>query len=189
MYHTELLSVDLSLRTCRPDPCCSLVAQISQDAKSDRIAHTEFLEVTFQLSLIFRARLATRDGLVHRRGSTDEDLDVLILRLWQYGLQQLFRDVSCLHRPILLRWLVENVEGSKPLRVRVFEVLEFALQEDVFFFDVSENESDFGLVLGVLENCSDDLVHGSDAGAASNHSDVVMLVGGPGVLRDRTLEI
>lgn len=50
------------------------------------------------------------------------------------------------------------------------------LQENVFFFDVSEDEGDFRLIVGILEDRSYELVHGGYACAPSNKGDVGVLV-------------
>ena len=55
--------------------------------------------------------------------------------------------------------LIEEVEGAEALRVGVFEVFEFAFQEDVVFGDVAEDEGDFCFVGGVFENSARELVH------------------------------
>ena len=55
--------------------------------------------------------------------------------------------------------LVEEVEGAEALRVGVFEVFEFAFEQDVFFGDVAEDEGDFCFVGGVFENGACELVH------------------------------
>ena len=55
--------------------------------------------------------------------------------------------------------LIEEVESAETLRVGVFEVFEFAFQEDVFFGDVAEDEGDFCFVVGVFENGARELVH------------------------------
>lgn len=55
--------------------------------------------------------------------------------------------------------LVEEVEGAEALRVGVFEVFEFAFEEDVVFGDVAEDEGDFCFVLGVFEDGARELVH------------------------------
>ena len=55
--------------------------------------------------------------------------------------------------------LVEEIEGAEALRVGVFEVFEFAFEEDVVFTDVAEDEGDFCFVGGVFENGAGELVH------------------------------
>lgn len=68
-------------------------------------------------------------------------------------------------------------------------MMELLLQEDVFLADVSVDEGDLGLVVGVLEDGADQLVHGGDTGTTSNESNVGVLVGFPGVLGERSLEV
>ena len=55
--------------------------------------------------------------------------------------------------------LVEDVEGAEAVRVGVFEVLEFRLQEDVGFREVAEDEGHSGLVGGIFEDGAGELVH------------------------------
>lgn len=55
--------------------------------------------------------------------------------------------------------MVEDVEGAEAVRVRVFEVLELVLQEDVGLGEVAEDEGDFCFVGGVFEDGADELVH------------------------------
>ena len=55
--------------------------------------------------------------------------------------------------------LVEEIEGAEALRVGVFEVFEFALEEDVVFGDVAEDEGNFCFVGGVFEDRARELVH------------------------------
>ena len=55
--------------------------------------------------------------------------------------------------------LVEDVEGAEAVRVGVFEVLEFGLQENVGFREVAEDEGHLGLVGGIFEDGAGELVH------------------------------
>ena len=89
----------------------------------------------------------------------------------------------------LLRRVIQHVEGPKPLRVLVLEVLPLALQEDVFLREVAEHERYFGLVVGVLEDRPRELVHGCYAGAAGDEGDVLVLVGRPRVFGDGPFEV
>lgn len=149
---------------------------------------TEFLEVTGNLALVGWTLLGTGDGLVHARGTADEKLDVGLLGVGEDSLEELLADEALGARPV--RWgLVEEVEGAETLGVLLLEVLELALQEDVFLADVAENKRDLGLVVRVLEDGAAELVHGGDASTASNEGNLVVLVGGPGVLGDGALEV
>lgn len=62
------------------------------------------------------------------------------------------------------------------------------LQENVLLGNVSENKGDLGLILGVVEDSTDQLVHGGDSSSSSNAGDVLVLVGGPLVLHEGSLE-
>ena len=55
--------------------------------------------------------------------------------------------------------MVEDVEGAEAVREGVFEVLEFALEEDVGFGEVAEDEGHFCFVGGVFEDGAGELVH------------------------------
>ena len=108
--------------------------------------------------------------------STDEDLDVIFLRLWQDCLQEVLGDESFTLRPSFGR-LVQSVESAEALGVSVLELVQFLLQQDVILTDVSKHQCNLRLIIGVLEQLSNDLVHGCDASATTDHCDVVVLVG------------
>jgi hypothetical protein len=137
--------------------------------------------------LVLGADLGTRDSLVHGRRATDKELDVFLLRLGEDSLQESLVDEARATLPVL-RGLVEDVEGTEALGVGVLEILQLLLQENILLGDVTEDQSDLSLVLGVLEDLTGELVHGGDTGATGDQGDVVMLVGFPGVLDKRTLE-
>lgn len=59
--------------------------------------------------------------------------------------------------------LVDGVESAEALRVGVFELVQLLLEQNVFFAHVSEDEGHFGLVGGVLEYGTEELVHPSKA--------------------------
>lgn len=146
----------------------------------------ELLQDTLELTLVLGADLGTGDGLVHGRRTTDEELDVVFLGLGEDSLQQLLGDVALAASPFL-GGLVQDVEGLEALGVGVLKLLELLLEEDVLLRDVAEHEGHLRLVLGVLEDMAGKLVHGGDTSATGDQADVVMLVGLPGVLDDRTL--
>jgi len=118
----------------------------------------QILQHARQLPLILRALLHPRNRLIQPGRPTHKHLDILLLRLRQHRLQQLLGDMAAALRPAV-RGLVEQVEGAEALRVGVFEVFEFALQQDVFFGQVAEDEGDFCFVGGVLEDGARELVH------------------------------
>lgn len=148
----------------------------------------EVLESTGQLTLVLGADLVSRDGL-HQTGRTaDEKLDVLVLGLRKNSLEEVLGDVSLVADP-LLGGVVEDVESAETLGVGVLEVLELLLEEDVLLGNVAEDECDLGLVVGVVEDGTGELVHGGDSGTAGNEGDVIVLVLLPGVLGERSLDV
>lgn len=147
----------------------------------------QLLQDTRQLTLVLRADLVTANSIVEARRSADEDLLVLLLGLRKDGLQEFLGDVALAAGPLLGR-LVEEVESLEALGVGVLEILELLLQEDVILADVTVDKSNLGLVLGVLEDLADELVHGSDTGTTGNQGNVLMLVGLPLVFGERALE-
>jgi len=151
------------------------------------LAVAKLLQDTSELALVLGADLAARDGLVQARWATDEELDVLLLGLGQNGLQQLLGDEALTTGPIL-GGLVEDVEGAEPAGVGVLQLLELLLQQNILLLDITEDHGDLGVVIGILENLASQLVHRGDTSTTSNQSDVVVLVGLPGVLDDGALE-
>lgn len=152
------------------------------------LAVSQLLEDARQLALVLGAGLSSANGLVHARRTADEDLDVLLLGLWENGLEELLGDVALSASPLLGR-VVQDVERTEPLRVRVLDFLEFLLQKDVLLGNITKDQRHLGLVVGVLEDGTDQLVHGRDARATGDQGNVLVLVGLPGVLGDRALEI
>ena len=145
-------------------------------------------EQTSKITLVLGALLGASDGLVHARGAADEDLDVLLARIRQDGLEKLLGDNTLGTGPVL--WgVVEGVEGAHTVGELVLKVLPFALEKDVLLGNIAEDESNLCVVVGVLEDGAGELVHGGDAGAASNQSNVVVLVLLPGVLGDGALHV
>jgi hypothetical protein len=145
-------------------------------------------EQTGKVALVLGALLGASDGLVHTRGTADEDLDVLLAGVGQDGLEELLGDNTLGTGPVL--WgVVEGVEGAHTVGELVLEVFPLALEEDVLLGDVTEDEGDLCVVVGVLEDGAGELVHGGDAGTTSDQGDVVVLVGLPGVLGDGTLHV
>lgn len=149
---------------------------------------SKLLEVTGQLSLVPGADLVSANSLVQARRTTDEDLDILLLRLRKDGLQQLLGDVTLTTSPS--RWgLVEEVEGLEALRVGVLNLIPLLLQKDVLLSDIAEHQGNLGLVLGVLEDVTGELVGGGDTSTSCDQDNVLVLVGLPGVLGKRTFEV
>lgn len=89
----------------------------------------------------------------------------------------------------LLGRVVEDVESAEALGIVVLNGGELVLEENVLLADVAEDERNLGLVIGVVEDGADELVHGSDTGAAGNEGDVLVLVSLPGVLGKRALDV
>ena len=152
------------------------------------LAVSKLSQVTAQLALVGRAVLVARDGLVETRRAADEDLEVLLVGRRDDSLEELLGDEALALRPVL-RGLVEDVESAETVGELVLELLEFGLEQDIIGGDVTEDKRDLGLVLGVLEDGAGELVHGGDSGATSDQSDVVVLVGLPRVLGDRSLHL
>lgn len=152
------------------------------------IGVAKLLQKSGNIALLLGANLRTRNGLHQSRRTADEKLDVFALGLGEDLLQQLLCDEATAADPVL-GGLVQDVECAEALGVCVLELVKLALEQDVLLGDVSEDEGDLGLVVGVLEDCADELVHRGDAGAAGNESDVVVLVLGPGVLGKRALDV
>lgn len=148
---------------------------------------TQILQDTSEFTLVLGADLTAGDSLVHGGRATDEELDVFLLGLWQDSLQQLFADVTLATGP-LRRGVVQDVEGTEALGVGVLQILKLLLQEDIFFADIAEDQSDLGLVLGVLEDLTGELVHRGDTSTTGDQADVVVLVCLPRVLDNRSLE-
>lgn len=137
--------------------------------------------------MILGADLGATDGLVQTGRSADEELDVALLGLGENRLQQVLVDVALATGPALGR-VVQNVEGLEALGVSVLQIRELLLQENVVLTDVAKHQSNLGLVVGVLENLTSQLVHGSDTRTTGDQGDVVVLVSLPGVLGKRALE-
>jgi len=151
------------------------------------LAVTQLLQDTSQLTLVLGADLVTADGLVQAGRTADEELDVLLLRLRQNSLQKFLANVALTTGP-LLRRVVQDVEGTEALGVGILQVLKLLLQQDIILVDVAEDKGDLGLVLGVLADVTGELVHGGDTSTTGDKSDVVVLVGLPGVLDNGALE-
>ncbi len=92
----------------------------------------QLLQHPRQLPLVRRTLLRPAHRLIQPRRPTHEDLDILLLRLRQHRLQQVLADVSRAPVPVLAG-RVDRVEGAEALRVGVFEVFEFVLEQDVGF--------------------------------------------------------
>lgn len=148
----------------------------------------QFLQSTAQLTLVLRADLVSAEGSVEARWSANEDLDVFLLGLRKDSLQKVLGDVALSTSPVLGR-VVEEIECLEAPRVGVLQFIEFLLQKDVILRDVTKDKSNLGLVIGVLEDRTDKLVHRSNSSTARDQRDVLMLVGFPGVLGQRTLEL
>lgn len=148
----------------------------------------KILQRARELTLVLGADLGARDGLHQTRGTADKHLDVLLLGLGQHRLEQFLGDVPSVALPVL-GGLVQDVEGTESLGVGILELGKLATEKNVFLGHIAENKSNLGLVVGVVEDGSAELVHRGDASAASNERNVVMLVLGPGVLGQRALEV
>lgn len=167
---------------------------------------------TPQLSLILWTLLHATNRLIHPRRPTHKNLHILHFRFGQDLLEEVIIDVPRSPLGPIIGGLVEHVESAETLGVGVFEVLEFVFEEDVGFGEVAVDEGDFGFVGGVGEDGAAELVHsvffwgvsilvvvergGEGRGgivrgyacAAGDETDVVVLVGRPGVFGDGTFE-
>lgn len=70
------------------------------------------------------------------------------------------------------RGVVKDVEDLELGSMDVVQFLEVVSQENILFIDVGVNEGDGGEVGRVFEYGSDDLDHGCDAGATSDHAEL-----------------
>lgn len=87
------------------------------------------------------------------------------------------------------RGVVENVVDLEAGAVVLGqEAVELLLAEDIFMVDVGVDEREDGAICWVLEGGADDLYHGGDAGASSDHADVGDEVGGISELAPGTLD-
>ena len=113
---------------------------------------------------------------------TDKDLDVSSFR--ESDFEEIFCYVTTSSSPFLGRF-IEDVEYSEPLWEFILQLLEFAFKKDIVFGDlttcqlytgylwgkdIAVDESDFGFVVRVFEDCFDELVHGRDSGPSCNKS-------------------
>lgn len=74
--------------------------------------------------------------------------------------------------PAQRRRVVQNIVNLKLLGVPNNQFIQLRFEQDVFKPDVGVDERDFGLVLWVLHNGTNNLQHGGDASATSDHSEV-----------------
>jgi len=87
------------------------------------------------------------------------------------------------------RRVVQHIERAEAPRVRILQLGQLILQQDVFLADVAKDKRDLGLVVGVVEDGPAELVHGRDARAAGDQRNMLVLVGLPRVLGDGTLYV
>jgi len=76
------------------------------------------------------------------------------------------------------RGVVEHIEDCEPGGVNGSQLIQFSLEQDIFWVDVGVDEANLGLVRRVLEGSTDDLEHGSDSGSPSDHSELTRQVWG-----------
>lgn len=74
--------------------------------------------------------------------------------------------------PALCRRDIQNVVNLKPLGVRIGQFIQLRFEQDVFEPYVGVDERDFGLVLWVLHDGTNNLQHRGNASATSDHSEV-----------------
>jgi hypothetical protein len=73
--------------------------------------------------------------------------------------------------------VLEDVVDGELVGVLGRDAVELVLHEDVLDADVGVDERDLRRVERVLHGCLDDLEHGRDTGAASDHADISREVG------------
>lgn len=151
------------------------------------LGETEVLESTVNLTLVGRRDLATGDGLVERRRTADEDLDVVGVGSGRVALDELLGDETALTLPVG-GGLVEEVVHVKLLGLGLGDGVDLVLEQNVALGGVTVEKVDLGLVLGVLVDGLDELVQRGDTGSGTNQGDLLVEVGLPLVLDDGTLE-
>lgn len=75
------------------------------------------------------------------------------------------------------------------LGIRILQVLQLALQQDIILRDVAKDKSNLGLVIRVVEDLACELEHGSDAGTTSHKGNMGVLVLRQWVLGQWALEV
>lgn len=140
-----------------------------------------------QVALIGRGDFGSADGLVQAWRSTDKDLDVVALGVGDHGLEQLLVDNSRSVFPARGRG-VEGVKGTESIGEVFLELGQLIFHKNILLGQIAKYQGHLCLVFGVLEDGADQLEHGCDTCAAGDQSDVVVLVGRPGVFRDGTFE-
>lgn len=92
-------------------------------------------------------------------------------------------------------WVVENVVDTESI-VFLLQLLELVSEKNIIGVDVGEDEVDLGSVVTtvtgtIADDSFDDLQHGSDTSATSDHTNVTAHVGGVhhGTLRAADLQI
>jgi len=68
--------------------------------------------------------------------------------------------------------VVEHIEDREPGGVSRSQLIQFSFEQDILRVYVGIDEANLGLVRGVLENSTNDLEHGSDSGASSDHTEL-----------------
>lgn len=151
------------------------------------LGESKVLESTNQLTLISRRNLGTRDGVVQRRRSTDEDVDVVGRRSKHVCLQVSLGNETSLTLPVRTSLVDKEVE-LELVGVLLLNGQKLILQQNIILRNTSVKEVNLGLVFGVLANTLNQLEQRSDTGATSNESNLLVLVGSPRVLGDGSLE-
>lgn len=149
---------------------------------------TQLLEVSGKLTLLRWTVFHARDSFVQSRRSTNEDFHIVLLWSWNGRLQQVFSDHALALLPVL-RWLVEDMECAEAVGILLLEFINLILEDHVVLANIAKDHRHLGLVLGVVEDRAAQLPHGCDTGSTGDECDLIMLVGGPGVFRDRALDI
>lgn len=113
-------------------------------------------------------------GTDHGRGSAKQDLHVCS------GLGNVFLDHVRVHEANTtspaLRRVVQHIVHLE-LRMLLGQQVKLSLQDDILLVDISEDQADLSLVLWILDNCTNDLKHGSKSSTTSNHTNSTAHVG------------
>lgn len=140
---------------------------------------------TLQFTLL-EALLGASNRTNHGWRTTYKDLGFLTLfSIWKILLDVILRDVALLSLDALgiLIKEVNDVEAGV-----LAQLVELLTEQNVSLCLVAIKERHLGLVGGVRSNFLDELPHGRDARASSNHTNFLELVRLVGMLGDGTLE-
>lgn len=151
------------------------------------LGETKLSKSAGNFTLVGRRDFVTRDSIVKRRRTTDENLDVVGRRSKEVFLEVVLGDETSLTLPARVSLVNEKVE-LELLRVLALDILKLLLEQDVILRNVTVEERDLSLVSRVLRDGADELEKRSNTGTTTNKTNFLMLVGRVRVLGNRTLE-